>query len=234
MNLFYSNKINIENKEIILTDQENIHLTKVLRKGVGDEIKITDGKGNLYNCKVILSSKTKTILNITGQKIIKDDSPKLKIGISLIKKLDRFEWFLEKATEIGVSEITPLISRYTERDSFNIDRSNKLMISAMKQSLRYKIPKLSIPVNFNDYIYQKNFGSHSYIGTCKKTNIPLLKDKLIRDNDTNVLIGPEGGFSETEIDLAKKANFTPISLGKNRLRTETAGVFVCSIFSIIN
>ena len=234
MNLFYSVNINQETNQITIEGQENIHLTKVLRRNVGENISVTDGNSNLYYCEIIKSSKSSTTLKIVNQEKRAAKKPKLKIGISLTKKLDRFEWFLEKSTEIGVSEITPIITRYSERNKLNLERSNKLLISAMKQSMRYDLPKINNPVYFDDYLQHNCNNDNSFICTCSESNIPLLKDNMIRGKNSNILIGPEGGFSKFEIDKAKNASFAPVSLGKNRLRTETAGIMVCSIFSLNN
>ena len=236
MNIFYSNNINKSTKKIIILDQENSHLIKVLRKKTGDNVNITDGKGFLYNCSIIESDKNKSILEIEKVVEFKNELPKLKVAISLTKNKDRFEWFLEKATEIGINEITPLICRYSERNKINLERSIKILVSSMKQSLRYRLPIINKPINFKDYIIMsknKNMVD-SYIATCLNSDISLLKEKLIKGNDSEIMVGPEGGFSQDELDLAKKAKFVPVSLGKGRLRTETAGVMVCSIFSTIN
>ena len=235
MNIFYSNNINKSDKRIIILDQENSHLIKVLRKKTGDNVNITDGKGFLYNCSIIESDKNKSILEIEKSVKFKNESPKLKIAIALTKNRDRFEWFLEKATEIGINEITPLICGNSERNKFNFDRSVKILVSAMKQSLRYYLPIINEPSYFNDYLSSNSKKrSDSFIATCKDSNIGLFSEELIKGNDSEVMIGPEGGFSKNELDLAKKAKFVPVSLGKGRLRTETAGVMVCSIFSTIN
>jgi len=235
MNIFYSNNINKSNKRIIILDQENSHLIKVLRKKTGDNVNITDGKGFLYNCSIIESDKNKSILEIEKSVKFKNESPKLKIAIALTKNRDRFEWFLEKATEIGINEITPLICGNSERNKFNFDRSVKILVSAMKQSLRYYLPIINEPSYFNDYLSSNSKKRNdSFIATCMDSNIGLFSEELIKGNDSEVMIGPEGGFSKNELDLAKKAKFVPVSLGKGRLRTETAGVMVCSIFSTIN
>ena len=141
---------------------------------------------------------------------------------------------MEKATEIGVSEITPIISDNSERNKFNHERATKLLLSAMKQSLQYKLPILNNPISFLDYISKRDDSYDSYIATCLDDGLDLFNKKLCKGNNSDILIGPEGGFNLSEIDLAKKANFVPVSLGENRLRTETAGVVVCSIFSNIN
>ena len=235
MNIFYSNNINKFTKKIIILDQENSHLIKVLRKKTGDNVNITDGKGFLYSCSIIESYKNKSILEIENTVEFKNESPKLKVAISLTKNKERFEWFLEKATEIGINEINPIICRYSERNKINLERSIKILISSMKQSLRYRLPIINKPVNFKDYIKLKSKNNdNSYIATCLNSDTSLLKEKLIKGNDSEIMVGPEGGFSQNELDLAKKAKFVPVSLGEGRLRTETAGVMVCSIFSIIN
>tara|TARA_S200000501_G_scaffold286109_1_gene270498 strand:- start:309 stop:1016 length:708 start_codon:yes stop_codon:yes gene_type:complete len=234
MNLFYSTHIDINKKRITLEDQENRHLVKVLRKNKGDLVKVTDGVGNIYDCNIIEINKNSTNLNINNSKQIKLISPSLKIGICLTKKTERFEWFLEKATEIGVAEITPIISQYSEKTNLNFNRSYKIMISAMKQSLRFHLPKLNKPTNFTQFIEIKYKHKNNFIASCKNNNLKLFQKIIKKSQDVNILIGPEGGFSEFEIDLAKKANFTPVSLGENRLRTETAGLASCMIFSFVN
>ncbi len=234
MNLFYSPHIDINKKIITLEDQENKHLVKVLRKTKGDFVKVTDGNGNVYDCNIIELNKNSTKLNINNSKQIKSINPSLKIGISLTKKTERFEWFLEKVTELGVAEITPIISQHSEKTNLNINRSNKIIISAMKQSLRFHLPRLNNPINFTQFIEVNNNNKNNYIAICKNDNLKLFQNIIMKSQDVNILIGPEGGFSEFEIDLAKKANFTPVSLGENRLRTETAGLASCMIFSFIN
>ena len=231
MNLFYSKNTTINHHEITIIDQENRHLTKVLRKKSGDTIYVTNGQWVLFECIIEDSNKNKSVLRIQNYSMSNNYIPKLKIGISLTKKTDRFELFLEKATEIGVFEITPIISKNSERRKFNFDRSNKILISAMKQSLQYKLPILNKPISFLDFISKTDNSYDSYIATCIDNGLDLFNRKLCKGNNSEILIGPEGGFTLNEIDLAKKANFVPVSLGKNRLRTETAGIVVCSIFS---
>jgi len=234
MNLFYSPNINEFDQEIIFFGQENIHLSKVLRKKSGDTVSVTNGKGFLFNCVILESDKKKSILKILNYSKINNDHAKLKVGISLTKKIDRFEWFLEKSTEIGVFEITPIITQNSERRKFNQERGNKILLAAMKQSLRCELPILNNPVLFSDYLSNSKDSYDSYVATCYNNETMMLNKTLAKGNHSEIIIGPEGGFTLDEINLAKKANFTPVSLGENRLRTETAGVLVCSIFSIIN
>lgn len=234
MNLFYSVNINESKSKIILSDDENRHLIKVLRKSEGEKITITDGLGYVYNCQIINIFKKQTELKVINYKLVYSNKPKLRIGISMLKKADRFEWFLEKATEIGVCEITPIISQYSEKKKLNMERSNKIMISAIKQSVRFYLPKLNNPINFDQFINESSYEKNNFLATCKNDDLKLFQNSIKKSQDINILIGPEGGFSKSEIDLAKKTNFTPVSLAENRLRTETAGVVSCMIFSFIN
>ena len=155
MNLFYSKNTTINQNEIVILDQENRHLTKVLRKKIGDKIYVTNGEGVLFNCVIEDSNKNKSVLRIQNYSVFNDNFPKLKIGISLTKKQIDLSGF-EKATEIGVSEITPIISDNSERNRFNHERATKLLLSAMKQSLQYKLPILNNPISFLDYISKRD------------------------------------------------------------------------------
>ena len=234
MNLFYSGNINNEKTQIVLTNQEHTHLSKVLRKSTGDLINVTDGLGYIYKCRIdeiVKGSTTLSVLNFYHDNI---EYPQLTIAISITKKISRFEWFLEKATEIGVYSIIPIISQHSEKSRLNFDRCTKILVSAMKQSLRTRLPILNAPIGFNDYIKRTAEIDKKFIATCKADNPVLLKNELKKGLSTEILIGPEGGFSEKEISNAKNTNFTPISLGPSRLRTETAGVSACMIYSIIN
>lgn len=234
MNLFYSGNINNEKTQIVLTNQEHAHLSKVLRKSTGDLINVTDGLGNIYKCRIDEIVKGSTTLSVLNSYHNNIGYPQLTIAISITKKISRFEWFLEKATEIGVYNIIPIISQHSEKSRLNFDRCTKILVSAMKQSLRTRLPILNAPIVFNDYIKRTTEIDKKFIATCKANNPALLKYELKKGLSAEILIGPEGGFSEKEINNAKNTNFTPVSLGQSRLRTETAGVSACMIYSIIN
>ena len=234
MNLFYSGNINNEKTQIVLTNQEHAHLSKVLRKSNGDLINVTDGLGYIYKCRIDEIVKGSTTLSVLNSYHDNIEYPQLTIAISITKKISRFELFLEKATEIGVYSIIPIISQHSEKSRLNFDRCTKILVSAMKQSLRTRLPILNAPIGFNDYIKRTAEIDKKFIATCKANNSVLLKHELKKGLSAEILIGPEGGFSEKEINNAKNTNFTPISLGQSRLRTETAGVSACMIFSIIN
>ena len=219
MQLFFSD--NLE-EEITLTNEENRHITRVLRKKIGDNLFFTNGKGLLYTGEITAIEKnTPKIEIIKKEKKEKIHNYYLHIAIAPTKNTNRFEWFLEKATEVGIDEITPILCERSERKKINQERCNKILISSMKQSLKYYLPKLNNPIVFNDFIKQKLDGD-KFIAHC------LNKDKIKLDKSinkkSNILIGPEGDFSEKEITLAIKNNFQSLSLGNSRLRTETAGV----------
>ena len=219
MQLFFSD--NLE-EEITLTNEENRHITRVLRKKIGDNLFFTNGKGLLYTGEITAIEKnTPKIEIIKKEKKEKIHNYYLHIAIAPTKNINRFEWFLEKATEVGIDEITPILCERSERKKINQERCNRILISSMKQSLKYYLPKLNNPIVFNDFIKQKLDGD-KFIAHC------LNKDKIKLDKSinkkSNILIGPEGDFSEKEITLAIKNNFQSLSLGNSKLRTETAGV----------
>ena len=229
MQLFYNNKKN-KDSEFILSNDESHHIKKVLRKKEGDVLNFTDGEGNLIIGKIIsLNKKQAIIAKINSLKKRKNHNYSLHIAISPTKNIDRFEWFLEKSTEIGVDEITPMICERSERKIIKIERCNRILISAMKQSLKYHLPKLNQITSFKEIINNSNL-SNKYIAHLNKKSIPLKNEKT--KNDITILIGPEGDFSENEIQEAILKEFKLINLGKNRLRTETAGIVAVNTINI--
>jgi len=229
MQLFYTNKIQ---EEMYLNFIESKHIIKVLRKQIGDTINLTDGTGHKYKAKIISSDLEKCKIKILNkEKKEKSHNYFLHVAISPLKNLNRFEWFLEKSTEIGIDEITPLICEKTEKKSIKIDRCKKIIISAMKQSLSYHLPKINDPIDFDKLVTQ-NFNENKYIAHCKefdKINLYKIKCKKLL-----ILIGPEGDFTQKEINLALKNNFQSISLSNNRLRTETAGIITTHTVKLNN
>ena len=220
MQLFFTE--NTEN-EFIISSEESKHITRVLRKKEGDILNFTDGKGNLIVSEITSSDTKKTRVKVI-EKIKKEKGHDyyLHIAIAPTKNMDRFEWFLEKATEIGIDEITPIICDRSERKVVKTERCNRILLSAMKQSLKYRLPKLNESISFTDFI-QKNFDGSKYIAHCEQGEKIELKEKNT-EKRTLILIGPEGDFSATEIKKAANNNYQSISLGNSRLRTETAGV----------
>jgi 16S rRNA (uracil1498-N3)-methyltransferase len=233
MRIFYHSEINVNHKDLIISDSEHHHLNKVLRKKINDKVYLTNGNGYLFEATINNINTKSTHLKILNSKKESSMDYSLNIAIAPTKKIDRFEWFLEKAIEIGVSSITPLICKYNERKSLNYTRLNKIAVSAMKQSLQTYLPKIEPIVNIKEYI-ESNQCKQKYIAHCK--NFKKLHLSKIIKNRTNssIIIGPEGGFTDDEINLAVDYNFIPVSLGNNRLRTETAGIVACQTFSDVN
>lgn len=228
MQLFY-----LENPkdEIILSAEESKHTTKVLRKKEGDILIFTDGKGGFYKAQIILADTRKCKLRIitSGQKE-KQHNYHLHIAISPTKNMDRFEWFLEKATEIGIDEITPIICSRSERRIIKNERGNRILLSAMKQSLKYHLPKLNEMISLTEF-FKKDTKGTKYIAHCNDGAKHELK-KVKKTEKTLILIGPEGDFSPNEINLALENQFKAISLGTSRLRTETAGIIATHTINI--
>jgi 16S rRNA (uracil1498-N3)-methyltransferase len=222
MQLFYTNN---SETEFTLPSEESKHITKVLRKKEGDTLHFTDGKGNLLIAEITNSDQRKTRVKLID-KIIQEKQHNyyLHIAIAPTKNIDRFEWFLEKATEIGIDEITPIICEHSVRKKVKTERGNRILLSAMKQSLKYHLPKLNEDISFKDFIKQ-DFEGNKYIAHCEEgKKIELRKEK--KEKRTLILIGPEGDFSTNEIEKCKEKNYQAISLGNSRLRIETAGL-VC-------
>jgi 16S rRNA (uracil1498-N3)-methyltransferase len=235
MQLFYNPDINKTTTQITFDKTESRHIVRVLRKKEDDILNITNGKGFLFDAKITIASDKKCIAIIINAK--EKQKPwhyYLHIAIAPTKNNDRFEWFLEKATEIGIDEITPIICNNSERRIVKLERFEKIVQSAMKQSLKFTLPKLNQPVKFNEFINQK-FEGEIYIAHCEEgENKNLLKEVVSPSEKTTILIGPEGDFSSLEIEKALAKKFIPISLGESRLRTETAGLVAVNTVSFIN
>jgi 16S rRNA (uracil1498-N3)-methyltransferase len=217
-----------------LSEEEAQHCLKVLRMRSGDVIHLTDGIGNFYKAGLIGTNPKNCQLDIL-ETIPQAPLWKGRITIALAptKNMERTEWFTEKATEIGIDTIAFLYCRFSERKTIRTDRINKILISAMKQSLKARLPQLQEITGFNSFITQ-SFEGRKFIAHCHPGGKPLLSKVYHPGEDVLVLIGPEGDFSEDEIALACKEGFTPISLGESRLRTETAALTACQIIHIIN
>jgi len=234
MNLFFSKNIDKDLNKIILDGQEHLHLIKVLRKSIDDNINVTDGLGFIYLCKITNIHKTYSELTINEINNDNSHKPILNLAVSILKKSNRFEFLLEKAVEIGVSEITPIISKHTEKKKLNFERLNKIMLSALKQSKSSILPKLNNTIEVKHYIDNTSSSYSNYVATCKNNQTKSIKSVLKPNLNVNILIGPEGDFSHDELIYAKNANFTPVSFSNKRLRSETAAIYFCTLFSYIN
>jgi len=230
--MFYDPSLNqVEEIQTLNTDESH-HIIRVLRKQVGDQIKITNGKGDAFKA-IITNFKSKQCqVKIQSHYDEKPLPYQLHIGIAPPKKSDRFEYFLEKATEIGITEITPLICENSERKRLNTKRCDKILQSAMKQSQRLFLPKLNPLTPVQDFFKMDFSDYNKMIAHCEKNSKTYISDQLKHSKKHCILIGPEGDFSHNEIETAQKLNFTPISLGEKRLRTETAGLASCFALSM--
>lgn len=223
MQLFYNPTLNSSSKELKFSREESKHIAKVLRKKEGDKLHITNGQGYLFEGTIIFSDPSKCIITIDNFEK-KDPKPyRLHMVVAPTKMNDRYEWFLEKATEIGVDEITPIICDHSERKVIKHERFERILQSAMKQSLQCYLPKLNPTLPFKEFITQPS-NDDLYIAHCEDTDKKTLKDNLGTSSEITLLIGPEGDFSSKEIQDALEKGYKPISLGKNRLRTETAAI----------
>lgn len=230
--LFFTQKI--ENGFADFEEEEGRHLSTVLRKKSGDLLQLTDGKGFYYEAELADAGKRQVLARIISKTAAPLLRPaRLHIGIAPTKQMERLEWFLEKATEIGVEEITPLFCQRSERDSLRLDRLEKVLVSAMKQSLRSWLPKLNAPTKFQDFA-KKTSEAQKRLAWCSDEPLPHLKFTIDPLMDTVIVIGPEGDFSPEEIRIALENGFQGVSLGKARLRTETAGLFAVTIFNLSN
>lgn len=226
MQLFYFKDINQTSTSFFFDKEESKHITKVLRKKEGDILHITNGLGNLFKGEIVIASDTKCTVKINSFQKIAAPNFYLHLAVAPTKMNERYEWFLEKATEIGVQEITPIICEHSERKVIKTERFEKLLISAMKQSNQYYLPILNKPITLKDFLKQ-SFEGQKFIAHCEEGEKQLLKEKLKKDTDVLLLIGPEGDFSSKEITLASQNSFIPVSLGSTRLRTETAAIVAC-------
>lgn len=225
MQLFFNPDITENTQQITFNKDESRHVVRVLRKKENDILHITNGDGLLFNAQIIVASDKKCIANIVSFETKKNTRDYyLHIAIAPTKNNDRLEWFLEKATEIGIDEITPIICDNSERKVIKTERLSRIIQSAMKQSLQYKLPKLNDAVRFSDFI-NKNFNNEVFIAHCEDDIAKKYVQNCISPNSKyTILIGPEGDFSSEEIKKSLDKKIKPISLGNNRLRTETAGL----------
>jgi len=235
MQLFYNASIDNNTKAFTFDKSESKHIIKVLRKSEGDQLSITNGKGDFFKIIILTANPKKCIGEVINIKSVDQLPYSLHLAVAPTKLNDRYEWFLEKATEIGITEITPIICDHSERKIINLDRFEKKIQSAMKQSLKSYLPKLNKATTFKNFlISQENNTQQKLIAHCEETSKKTLKSVLKKRGDTTILIGPEGDFSSNEINKSIRIGFAPISLGKSRLRTETAAIVACQSVAFIN
>lgn len=234
MQLFYHPNVVEEDQQIVFPRDESKHIVKVLRKKEGDILHVTNGNGYLFISELNLITPQQCIAKVIEVK--KEETPKyyLHMAVAPTKMNDRYEWFLEKATEIGVMEITPIICDHSERKVVKLDRFERVLQSAMKQSLHFTLPKINQPVRFSEFVTDTPEGT-KYIAHCEdELEKRSLKNSINLGEKSIVLIGPEGDFSSEEIALAKQNSWKPVSLGSTRLRTETAAIVACHTVALHN
>jgi len=224
MKLFFGE---INNGKAIINDEEQQHIVKVLRMKDGEEIHVTDGKGNLASGTLIIEGKKAGIEVAEIKTDTADFNPRLHIAIAPTKNIDRIEFFVEKAVEIGISEVTILQTEKTERKNLNIDKIRKQAIAASKQSLRFHFPVINDLIKIQDFL--KNIDSETtFVAHCNENLERINLNEIPKLENYTFLIGPEGDFSDKEIMFLAEKGIKAVSLGNQRLRTETAGVFVAA------
>lgn len=231
MHVFYTPEIAV-NPE--LPEEEAAHCLRVLRLTVGDEVMLTDGKGLFY--KAVISAATGKRCQVKVVESIEQEpfwNGHLHLAMAPTKNMDRIEWFAEKATEIGFNELSFLNCRFSERKVIKTERIEKIVVSAVKQSLKAYKPVVNEMMDFSRFM-EKDFSGQKFIAHCYEGEKPLLKDVLVLGQDALVLIGPEGDFSMEEVQKAEAAGFRAISLGKSRLRTETAALVAVHTMNLFN
>lgn len=232
MHIFYTPDINSDT--YILSEEESKHCVKVLRFQKGSLLNLVDGKGGFYDAIVEDPHPKRTKINILRvQENYRRRNHYLHIALAPTKNIERLEWFLEKATEIGIDEITPIICERSERKDVKMERLNKVITTAVKQSIKAFHPKLNEAERFSDFILRRE-QTNKFIAHCIESKKLAIRDHFKLNSDYLVMIGPEGDFTSGEIDLALKQNFVPVSLGESRLRTETAALEACFEINFLN
>jgi len=234
--IFYTDNYDPANPGVTLDEDTSRHVIQVLRMKTGDRLKLTDGKGNELTTIIVDDHKKYCKVNIELKRFQHQQARSVSIGISLLKNANRFEWFLEKATELGINEIIPLVCARTEKEKFRNDRLHAILISAMLQSQQYWLPLLHEPIAFELLFRQEEVASKAqkFIAHCIAGEKIGLSD-LVNDSLPSqiILIGPEGDFTPDEVDLAIRHHFLPVALGDTRLRTETAGVAAATLLRLV-
>ncbi len=234
MHLFYTPDLQPTHPQYFLSEEESKHAIRVLRLEIGDEVQLIDGKGGFYNAAIHDAHPKRTILNITAvTPEFNKPNHYLHIAVAPTKNIERLEWFLEKATEIGIDEVSLIITQRSERKEVKVDRLNKIITAAIKQSLKAYHPVLNEAVRLNQLLTTP-FDGQKFIAHCEPGEKLDLRKEIVPGANYLILIGPEGDFSPAEIELASENGFKPITLGPARLRTETAALEACFEINFLN
>jgi 16S rRNA (uracil1498-N3)-methyltransferase len=228
LNLFFAGSITPADQQFILDEENSRHCIQVLRMPTGDKLLLTDGKGHRYEAIISVADKRHCVVQVQNFTHVQKQIPQINIGISYIRQSSRMEWFLEKVTEIGVDHIYPLICERTAKEHYKPSRLQQIIISAMLQSQQYYLPCLHEPLSFSSFLEQ-NLAGQKFIAHCMEGGKKALQNVIQTNAEALVLVGPEGDFTRQEVDMALHQNFIPVSLGDNRLRSETAGVVACTL-----
>lgn len=227
LSCFYLPEIDLSTFQ--LSEQESKHAIKALRLKIGDYVLLSDGKGKLAQAQIVDANVKNTVIQVEEIDEVLPTNNHLSIALSILQRHDRFEWFVEKAVELGINEITPILCQRTEKKHINTERLQKIAISALKQSRQAYLPQINNVETFTKFI-ENCKSKHRAIALCEGNRIKI-KDwvQKIDKSSLTVVIGPEGDFTENEYEQALRNNFTPISLGNNILRSETAAIFVAAV-----
>ena len=226
---FYEPSVSAVNSTLILSEETSRHCVQVLRMKEGEKLQLTNGRGDLYTAVIMNANKKNCAVRTEETSHSRQEERKVCIGISLLKNTSRFEWFLEKAVEMGVQEIVPLLCERTEKQHVKMERLQGIVISAMLQSQQVWLPLLRQPTTFEEAIADSHSFSQTFIAHCYDEAKKISLASISKENSVQMLIGPEGDFTEKEIALALQNNYQPVSLGNTRLRTETAGVVASAL-----
>lgn len=233
--LFYTPDIQPHDPSYVLSEEESKHAIRVLRLSAGHPIQLVDGRGGVYFGRIVDANPKRTAIAIEAFKADRENRAYyLHIAVAPTKNIDRIEWFLEKATEVGIDEITPIICEHSERKEIKPERLLKVMVAAMKQSLKAYLPKLNEAVKLSDFLKKQETDARRFIAHCAEGEKTYLTDRIEAQGRYVILIGPEGDFSPPEIDAALDAGYVPITLGTSRLRTETAALMACMEVAVGN
>jgi 16S rRNA (uracil1498-N3)-methyltransferase len=233
MNLFFSNLATEKSEAFDLEPEESRHIVKVLRKGYGDVLWITNGKGLLLKTEILNATPKKCSVRVLERSTKNKPPLELHLAVAPTKRIERYQWMLEKGTEIGVSRIIPVICERSERKVIPMDKFNRVIQEASKQSLQTWFPELEEAIPFSKFI-ETEMPEQRFIAHCEPEEKYNLTGVAKPGISTVVLIGPEGDFTPREIEMAKEIGFKPLSLGPNRLRTETAAIAVCAGLNLIS
>jgi len=229
--LFYKEDLDSTTTEVVLDEGTSKHIVQVLRMQNKEQLQLTNGKGDLVSTEIADNNRKKCVVRILKNEHTTRPSNKITLAISLVKNNNRFEWFLEKATEIGVTKIVPLICERTEKTAFKADRMKSILVSAMLQSQQSWLPILEEPIKFLSFVNQRN-SANKFIAHCENMDAKVQLFSHQPFTDSIILIGPEGDFSTDEILVALQNNFLPVALGNTRLRTETAGLVAAILLAM--